>query len=175
MIKNEIVTDRLLIRPLKREDNFDWLEIFSSKNVGKFIRNLNDIEAVNKLIEKKLEKYKVSSGQSFSIVEKISQKVIGNIELKHLQDENCAEISYVISDKFWNNGYATESAVALINFAFDVLHIKKIVADCLETNLSSYHILKYKLNMNEIKVETRIDSLTNKPLNFVCFELENML
>ena len=173
MIKNEIITERLKIRPLEKEDNIDWLEIFSSKNVGKFIHNLNDIKSVDKMIDKKIEKYKANRGQSFSIVEKISQKVIGNIELKFLEEENCVEISYVLNDKFWNNGYATESAKALIDFAFNVMHIKKIVADCIETNFSSCHILKEKLKMKQVGIEIRIDRLTNKTLNFVCFELEN--
>ena len=172
MIQNEIVTERLILRPLKKEDNWDWLEIFNSKNVGKFISKIDNIEKIDKLIENRIEKYKAKKGQVFSIVEKNTAKVIGTIELKYL-DDNCAEISYVMNYKFWNKGFATESSKSLIDYAFNVLNAKKIVADCLETNMSSMHILKDKLQMKQTGIETRIDKTSNKPLHFVCFELEN--
>lgn len=173
MIENKIYTNRLVLRKLKEEDNFDWLEMLNSEKVGKFIHQITDVETINKIINKKIEKYKVNKGESFSVIQKSSSKVIGNVELKVDEVENSGEISYVFNDKFWNNGYATESTVAVINYAFDVLKVDKIVADCLENNLSSIHILKDKLKMKQTKSEARVDKATNKSLNFVYFELKN--
>ena len=171
MINEILLTERLVLRKLSKADNNDWLEMLNSKNVGKFINQICDIESVNKIINRKLEKYSVNSGESFSVLLKGGNKVIGNVELKVDEYEKTAEISYVFNDKFWNKGYATESAKALIDYAFNVLKVDKVIADCLENNLSSCHILKDKLKMTHIGIETRIDKTTNKTLNFVCYEL----
>ena len=80
------------MRDLQPQDNRDWLEIFNSDNVGKF---LNKIDA---LILKKIAKYQDNAGSSISVIEKDSDKIIGNIELKVNSDNNTATLSYVFNE-----------------------------------------------------------------------------
>lgn len=171
MIKDVIITNRLILKSIQKEDCHDLLDILNSDEVGRFINKIDNLESVEKLIARKIEKYKINLGESFSVVEKASLKVIGNFELKINETEKYAEISYVFNDNFWNRGYATESALAVIDYVRNNLDVDRIIADCLENNLSSCHILKDKLKMEQIGVETRIDKTTNKPLNYLCFEL----
>lgn len=162
----KITTPRLTIRELQPTDNLAWLEIFSSERVAQFLTKMDDIEAINRSINKKIEKYKINQGASLSIVENKSNKVIGNIELK--VKDNQAEISYVLNDKFWNKGYCTEAVRAVIEWAFNSFPIEKIVADCIKENTASSHILVDKLGFNFVKEEMQ----NNIP--FLFFELNKL-
>ena len=162
----KITTPRLTIRELQPTDNLAWLEIFSSERVAQFLTKITDIEAINRSINKKIEKYKINQGASMSIVENESNKVIGNIELK--VKDNQAEISYVLNDKFWNKGYCTEAVRAVIEWAFNSFPIEKIVADCIKENTASSHILVDKLGFNFVKEEMQ----NNIP--FLFFELNKL-
>lgn len=149
-----LTTENLILRNLKKEDSIDWLEIFNSDNVAKFLVKIDNQESIDRLIDKKIAKYQNSAGGSFSVVLKDNQKVIGNIELKVNNEMNLAEISYVFNDKYWNKGYCTECCVAVLGYAFDELKLDKVIADCIASNSASNHILQDKLNMRLIKEET---------------------
>ena len=54
MKKYKIVTQRLIIKNLKKEDCYDWLEIFNSDLVGKYLIKYEKLEDIKKLIDKKI-------------------------------------------------------------------------------------------------------------------------
>ncbi len=161
-------TDRLIIRNLDENDNYAWLEIFSSEKVGEFLPLMRDIETINRSIANKIKKYSENPGGSFSIVLKENNKVIGNIELKIIEDT--AKLSYVFNDKYWNRGYCTEACFSLIDYAFSNLKLNKILADCLSNNHASNHLLKNKLHMQFLREE--IPEGENVPFKF--FELTKL-
>jgi len=158
-----LTTPRLLIRNLEQSDNLAWLEIFSSKNVAKFLTKVDNIDEINKLIDKKIEKYKKNPGGNYSVILKENNKVIGNIDLKI--NGNVGEIGYVFNDKYWCKGYCTESCRAIIDYCFSELKLCKICADCVKTNFASIHILKDKLGFKLIREEHKYNT------TFAFFEL----
>ena len=54
-------------------------------------------------------------------------KIIGAIGL-HDRGDDKAELGYWLGTQFWNNGYVTEAAKAVIDFGFNELHLNKIYA-----------------------------------------------
>ena len=52
-----------------------------------------------------------------------------------------AELSYYLLPDYWGNGFAIESAKALIKYGFDTLRLHKIMAGCLKTNTSSERVM----------------------------------
>lgn len=164
-----LTTERVILRELQEADNLDWLEIFNSNNVAKYLVKIDNIQSINKLISKKINKYKDTLGGSFSVVQKETLKVIGNVELKVDAEKMSAEISYVFNDKYWNNGYCTEAVTAVFDYAFDKLKLAKIEADCIADNFASIHILQDKLNMRLIREE--ISAKDTKKYKF--FEITN--
>jgi [ribosomal protein S5]-alanine N-acetyltransferase len=52
------------------------------------------------------------------------------------------ELGYRLCLKHWGRGYATEAAVAVLRYGFDVLHLQKIVAFALPQNVASLRILE---------------------------------
>lgn len=177
MKKNSLVTKRLTIRPLLPDDNKDWLEMFNSDLVGKFLMKLNDIAVIDRLIAKKISKYENNEGCSYSVIEKDGTKVIGNIELKVDEANRVGEISYVFNDKYWNKGFATEAIQEIIRYAFNDLNLDKIVADCIKDNTASNHILQDKVKMKLVK-EDLVEQTQNgeiKMVPYLFFELNNTI
>lgn len=78
---------------------------------------------------------------------------IGFIGLGHPRFEAyftpCVEIGWRILPQFWNNGYATEGALACLDYAFSVLNIPEIYSFTSVLNLPSKNVMK-KIGMKKL-------------------------
>ena len=63
-----------------------------------------------------------------------------------------AEIGYELDPKYWNHGYATEAAQAIVDFGFSRFRVHRIWAHCVAENVGSAHVLQ-KLGL---KLEGRL-------------------
>ncbi|MFH7767462.1 GNAT family N-acetyltransferase [Acinetobacter sp. BSP-28] len=54
----------------------------------------------------------------------------------------CTEIAWRLEQKYWGNGFATEAATACLNFAFDSLNLKQIVAFTAAQNIKSQAVMQ---------------------------------
>jgi [ribosomal protein S5]-alanine N-acetyltransferase len=68
--------------------------------------------------------------------------LIGCIGLTLKIDIENAEVGYWIGEEFWNNGYATEAASAMVNYAFESLKLHKIFAHYFASNTASGRVLQ---------------------------------
>lgn len=73
---------------------------------------------------------------------------IGTISLSHNAAFKHGELAYWIGQPFWNNGYATEAAHAIVRFAFDELSLHKVYARYFASNPASGKILE-KIGMTQ--------------------------
>jgi RimJ/RimL family protein N-acetyltransferase len=67
-------------------------------------------------------------------------------------DDIEANIGYEFDPTYWNHGYATEAAHAIVDFGFQHFGVHRIWADCVADNTGSAHVLE-KLGM---KLEGRL-------------------
>jgi [ribosomal protein S5]-alanine N-acetyltransferase len=72
---------------------------------------------------------------------KSSQKVIGNIYLSK-QEYDTWELGYVFNAAYQGNGYATESARAVVSHAITSCGARRIVAMCNPENEKSWRLLE---------------------------------
>lgn len=90
------------------------------------------------------------------VIDKKSNVVIGDMGFKGgPNSEYAVEIGYGIVPSRRGKGYATEAAMALVEWAFTSEDVKKIVAECLEDNIASIRVLE-KLQMKRIGAEGNI-------------------
>ena len=68
--------------------------------------------------------------------------VVGAISLKLNFAHRRGELGYWIGVPFWNRGYATEAAKALVDYGFDALGLNRIEAHYLMRNPTSGRVLK---------------------------------
>jgi len=87
------------------------------------------------------------------IVHKADQVAIGGIGFKEGPDETgMVEIGYAIIPEYQGQGYATEMAHRLINWAFQTQGIKVITAECLDDNIGSIRVLE-RIGMRRLQPE----------------------
>jgi ribosomal-protein-alanine N-acetyltransferase len=73
--------------------------------------------------------------------------LIGAVSLKANSLFNRAELGYWIGYAYWNQGYCTEAAKAIVGYGFEVLRYHKICARHFVGNLSSGRVLE-KIGMD---------------------------
>jgi RimJ/RimL family protein N-acetyltransferase len=71
-----------------------------------------------------------------------THEVIGVTGLTHLADSAEIEVGYRFLRKHWGKGYATEAALASIQFGLGELRLERIVAVTLPTNRASRHVME---------------------------------
>ncbi|CDZ77327.1 Acetyltransferase (GNAT) family protein [Legionella massiliensis] len=57
------------------------------------------------------------------------------------------EIGWRLSSKYWNQGYATEGAKAVLHYAFNCLNIERLVSFTVVNNLASRRVME-KIGMH---------------------------
>lgn len=131
-----ITTERLIIRRFTPDDWKDLHEYLSDEKVvfyepyDVFSEDDCKQEAINR-----------ADNEAFWAVCLKNNKVIGNLYLGK-QDFNTFELGYVFNEKYHNYGYATESAKAIISYAFNELKARRIIAMCNPKNTSSWKLLE---------------------------------
>lgn len=82
-----------------------------------------------------------------AIILKTSGELVGGAHIeREAETSSVAHIGYAVNPRFQNNGYATETSIALIKFGFSELNQKVIYATCDTRNIASYKVLE-KLGM----------------------------
>jgi RimJ/RimL family protein N-acetyltransferase len=74
--------------------------------------------------------------------------ILGTIRLVLNSADNHAEIGYWVGKPFWNNGYCTEAARAVVAYGFDTLGLERIFANYMARNPASGRVLA-KLGMQQ--------------------------
>ena len=159
-------TNRLILRGWKVDDYLDMYEFNSDEkvnpNAGCFV--VKDIEK----IKSSLNLY-ISKNQSYAIVLKSENKVIGTIGMdeiapdESLKDLKQRYIGYRLNSKYWEKGYATEAAQSFIRYLFENLNLDLIWTSHYDFNEKSKRVIEkcgfhYKFSHNKtVKVlENRI-------------------
>src|SRR4029453_13170733 len=76
----------------------------------------------------------------FSILLKETGELIGDCGLEKMEREGAAELGYDFRSDFWNQGYATEAALAVREYAFDVLDLPQLISLIRVGNLASKRV-----------------------------------
>lgn len=146
-------TERLIIRDNINDDLNEIYKLMSDKEVYKydkdfFAGSLED--AKNKLMisieearKKKRKKF------WFAIIEKESKKYVGQVGVTVISNQinnGLGQLAYFIKKKYWGRGYTTEAVRKVIDYAFKVIKLHKIITGCLTENIASEKVMK-KCNM----------------------------
>lgn len=74
-------------------------------------------------------------------------RLVGHVGLRFLPEFDGTEVLYAFHPDLHGGGYAREAAAASLDFGFDVVGLKSILAITLETNVRSWGLMK-RLGMN---------------------------
>ncbi len=137
-------TERLYLRVFEPGDANAMSEIHSDEEAMKYIGRggVLNIEQTKKGIEAFI-RYQTERGYSiWALIEKESNSLIGHCGLNMLNDKSDIEIAYLLAKGHWGKGYATEIAKATLEFGFNNLNLKRIIALAYPENFPSHNVIK---------------------------------
>jgi len=79
---------------------------------------------------------------ALAICDRRSHELLGAISLDVEDMHRHGEIGYWIGAKYWGNGYATEAARAIVDYAFTELHLHRVQARHFVRNPASGRVLQ---------------------------------
>lgn len=139
-----IKTERLILRPITKDDANDIYAYTKETNVGPNAgwKPLESIEETLRVMEQIF----LNQDNVFGIILKESGKLIGTLGLiddPKRENDRVKMLGYAIGESYWGNGYMTEAASALIEYSFDKLvNLDLISAYCYPFNERSKNVLR---------------------------------
>ncbi len=139
----ELETKRLILRKPKKSDWRDVVEGIGEFDVCKMLfktpypyTKKNAENFIKKSIKKSNQKPQTE--YLFFIELKSEKKVIGAIGLHNIEYfSGIAETGSWINKKYWRNGYITEAKIAVNDFAFDKLKLRRLYSPVYSDNKAS--------------------------------------
>lgn len=178
-----IETERLIIRPYVEQDLMDCFRLMQDKDLFRYMdMEVMSLEEYKGLFQWLIDSYNIGFDgdykYSFNILLKETGKHIGWVGVGGVDyDHKTKEIFWLIGKEYWNQGYASEGASALLKYCFDIIGADEIVALCKPENIASRKVmenigLQYRGIMTGLPVEH--DSFNGEPLYSLTREEYNM-
>jgi len=143
-MKTIIETTRLYIREFGNDDVEVVYAMNSDPQVMKYIAAIETYEQVKAILQKTHETYYQQDTKfgAWAVVSKETHEVVGLCLLKPLEDTGEIEVGYRFLLPHWGKGYATEVAQALVQYGFQTIGLKRIVAITDTQNDASQRVLE---------------------------------
>lgn len=143
-------TQRLLLREFEPSDEAAVHEYACDPVVSRYDSwGPNTPQQTRNLLQRRLEEQPKWPRDDVMLAVELSQerRVIGSVRIWIVDAPNrCAEIGYTLNRHYWNQGYATEAAAALVACAFGALNAHRVRAICDTRNTGSWRVME-KLGM----------------------------
>lgn len=143
-------TQRLLLRDFRLEDEADICEYAGDPEVVRFADwGPSDISIVRANLQRRFKDQETWPRYSIEVAVELrsSGRLIGTLRMTVLDHNNrTADFGYTFNRRYWNNGYATEAARALLQLGFVNLNLHRVWATCDVRNHASSRVME-KLGM----------------------------
>jgi len=143
-------TKRLLLRHLHLLDAEPMYRIFGDAEVMRFGDGVQSMEWVKGWLRTCRQHYRTWGFGPYAVLKRSSREVIGYCGLFYFPDvagQPEVEAGYRLVRSAWGNGYATEAAQAVRDYAFEKLGMKRLIALIDPSNIASVRVAE-KLGMH---------------------------
>ena len=152
----KLETERLILRDFVPDD---WQRVLEYQSDPLYLRYNHWTERTPEAVQEFVGWFLDHQAQQprikfqLAVTLKSNHVLIGNcgVRMNRAGDVE-ASIGYEFDPRYWNHGYATEAAHAIVDFGFQHFGVHRIYADCVAENVGSAHVLE-KLGM---KLEGRL-------------------
>jgi RimJ/RimL family protein N-acetyltransferase len=141
-------TPRLRMRPFTPDDLEDYFLLGSDPEVMRYISRgvprprADAADALAKLVEH----WETQGFGVWVLMERATGQFLGRCGLRHLPAIGEIELLYTLMRHAWGRGIATEAAHAALQYAFQVLKLRRIIAFAKPANRASWRVME-KLGM----------------------------
>ena len=150
-----IETERLVIREMSEADTDAFLKIFSDPVAMEYFGVLFDRPRMERWVRSNLDHQREHGFSLMTLVLKDGGAVIGDCGLETTEIDGALRvgIGFDINRNYWNEGYATEAARAVIDYGFGGFDFDKLSAWINPDNVGSRRVAE-KIGMT---VETSVE------------------
>ena len=141
-------TSRLILKVASIEEAPSIMELNADYEVVRFTGDLPTvtIQATEELIKRRFleqfEKYKMGR---FSVYLK-DGSYLGWCGLRFVPETSEVDLGFRFKKKYWAQGFATEASEACLKYGFEILKLKRIMAEAMPENTASIKVMQ-KLKM----------------------------
>ncbi len=146
----EIATARLLLREFVADD---WRALFAYQNDPGYLQTIGRYPQTDSQAQEFMRLWLANQAETprrkfqLAITLPESGELIGNCGVRRVtHNEWEADLGYELDIRYWERGFATEAAAAMLDFGFNELRVHRISATCNAGNTRSAHVLA-KLGM----------------------------
>ena len=134
----------LFFREFTLDDVQILYELNNNPNVIKYVHEPtptieNTTAALQNII---LPQYELYGHGRWAAHLRSNNEFIGWCGLKYIKEIDEIDLGYRFKETHWGKGYATEAAMATIEYGFKVLNLKRIVAKALPENIASLKVME---------------------------------
>jgi ribosomal-protein-alanine N-acetyltransferase len=142
-MKKILQTNRLYLRELTVDDAENFYLLNSDADVIKYTgdKPFESIEKARQFLEN-YKPYQEFGYGRWAVIDKTNEAFLGWCGLKFSSELQETDIGFRFFKKYWNQGFATESAKACIHFGFENLNLTKIVGRAMQENTASVKVLE---------------------------------
>lgn len=140
----EIKTDRLVLRPLCLDD-LETVHTYASDQENTLYMlwlpndSLKETADFLQLVTREWEKDRPDYYE-FAVV--LDGLQIGAVSVYLDETRKTGELGWILHKKYWKKGIALEAALAVKDFAVNILKVTKVTANCDDRNVSSYRLME---------------------------------
>jgi RimJ/RimL family protein N-acetyltransferase len=165
-----LTTERLALRRFTPA-GLDWLaELYSDRNVMRFLGGVKDHARAEELLNTRiLQYYEEHPGLGvWMTVERATGTRLGFHLLNHIRGESIIQIGFTLAQSAWGKGFGTEMASAVLRYGFVDLKLPRIAGMASLPNLASQRVLlKIGLERNGDRAFPHPDYASEGPMAWV--------
>ncbi|MES2134188.1 MAG: GNAT family N-acetyltransferase [Bacteroidota bacterium] len=137
-------TPRLILRKKVVEDAPFFMELNSNPMVTKYTGDgaFKNREEAENIVRYVIGQYEKNGYGRWLVADKETNEPLGWCGLKYHEDNGETDLGYRFMEKHWGKGYATESAMACLQYGFEHFNLKRIVGRAAVKNTASIKVLK---------------------------------
>ena len=146
-----LTTKRLTLTPVNMSHLNTTFEYAGNLENTKFMMFLpyDSLEETRKILSQSVKFWHSDAPDYYHFAIMLGNKHIGEITLYNTDEPRVAELGWVIHRDYWNRGYTTEAARAMLDYAKNVLEMKSVTACCDSENVGSYRVME-KIGMHRV-------------------------
>lgn len=144
-------TTRCYLRELTIDDAQHFFDLNADEEVIKYTgdKAFESIESARQFLSN-YNPYKEHGYGRWAVIDKNTNEFLGWCGLKYSSELNEVDLGFRFHKKYWNQGFATETAQACLDYGLNQLNLTKIVGRAMEANSASVKVLE-KIGMEFVE------------------------
>lgn len=141
-----LVTDRLILREWRDSDLEPFARMNADPVVMEYLPRVLNMDDSRKLMKRFMRHFKKHGYGLYALESRETNDLVGFTGLNQVDFEAhftpATEIAWRLDYAYWGQGYATEAANAVLNYASRALKLKEIVSFTVHDNVRSISVME---------------------------------